>query len=199
MTDLALGKISQLAHHPHLRRQVQIHPEGSWTARFCRPRGLEYCQARHSGTISVGFFYVGKITNLCDANVKREQVNSIEDALRNLSHPQHVQVSSVTKGGATVDATQQILVETLPPILVLHLKRFHYDTSANGVVKIGKQVTFGPELEIPSGAKFHYEARNIDSYFGAEALSSGHRSAQLTRYKLFAGMCFFPLSLWRLS
>ncbi|KLO14197.1 cysteine proteinase [Schizopora paradoxa] len=102
-------------------------------------------------------------------DIQREQVNSIEDALRNLSHPQHVQVSSVTKGGATVDATQTVLIESLPPILVLNLKRFHYDTSANGVVKIGKQVTFGPELEIPS-----------------EALSSGHRGAQLTRYKLFA-------------
>jgi len=102
-------------------------------------------------------------------DIQRDQVNSIEDALRFVSHPQHVQVSSITKGGATVDATQQILIETLPPVLVLHLKRFHYDTSASGVVKIGKQVTFGPELEIPS-----------------EALSSGYRSAQPTRYKLFA-------------
>ena len=106
-------------------------------------------------------FYVGKITHICDADFQREQVNSIEDALRNLSHPQHVQVSSVTKGGATVDATQTILIESLPPVLVLNLKRFHYDTSANGVVKIGKQVTFGPELEIPSGANLHYEARML--------------------------------------
>lgn len=78
-------------------------------------------------------------------------MNSIEDALRFISHPQHVQVSSVTKGNAVVDATQHVLVDSLPPILVLHLKRFLYDTTAKGVVKIGKQVTFGPELDIPSG------------------------------------------------
>ena len=64
-----------------------------------------------------------------------------------------MQVSSVTKGNAVVDASQQILVESLPPILVLHLKRFHYDTATKGVVKIGKQVVFGPELEIPSGKR----------------------------------------------
>lgn len=85
--------------------------------------------------------------------LQRDQVNSISDALHFLSHPQQVQVSSVTKGGVTVDATQQSLVETLPPILVLHLKRFLYDTSAKGVVKIGKQIAFGPELDFPVGEK----------------------------------------------
>ena len=62
-----------------------------------------------------------------------------------------MQVASVTKGGAVVDATQQVQVDSLPPILVLHMKRFLYDTKANGVVKIGKQITFGPELELPAG------------------------------------------------
>lgn len=78
-------------------------------------------------------------------------MKSIEDALRFISHPQSVQVSSVTKGGTVVDASQQVLVDDLPSILVLHLKRFLYDTAAKGVVKISKQVTFGPELEFPLG------------------------------------------------
>lgn len=83
--------------------------------------------------------------------VQREQVESIEDALRYISHPQTVQMSSVTKGGAVVDASQQVLVDSFPPILVLHLKRFLYDTTAKDVVKVHKQVSYGPELEIPSG------------------------------------------------
>ena len=33
----------------------------------------------------------------------------------------------------------------------MHLKRFLYDTNVGDVVKIGKQVTFGPDLEIGSG------------------------------------------------
>jgi ubiquitin carboxyl-terminal hydrolase 10 len=53
-----------------------------------------------------------------------------------------------------------VLIEALPPILVLHIKRFCYDTATRGVVKVVKQVRFGPELEIgadvmvpPVGAK----------------------------------------------
>ena len=76
---------------------------------------------------------------------------SIEDALRYISHPQSVQVSSVTKGGAVVESSQQVLVDFLPQILVLHLKRFLYDTAAKDVRKVHKQVSYGPELEIPSG------------------------------------------------
>ena len=44
-----------------------------------------------------------------------------------------------------------MLIEALPPVLVLHLKRFLYDTTTRGVVKIGKSVQFTPELEIPLG------------------------------------------------
>ena len=53
--------------------------------------------------------------------------------------------------GITIDATQQVLIDALPPILILHIKRFCYDTTAGGVVKVGKQVLFGPELEIGPG------------------------------------------------
>ena len=49
-----------------------------------------------------------------------------------------------------------MLIEALPPVLVLHLKRFRYDEAAGGVVKIGKPVQFSPELEIPSGTLFHF-------------------------------------------
>jgi hypothetical protein len=49
------------------------------------------------------------------------------------------------------DASHQVLIEALPPILVLHLKRFRYDAAAGGVIKIGKFIQFAPELEIPLG------------------------------------------------
>jgi ubiquitin carboxyl-terminal hydrolase 10 len=51
----------------------------------------------------------------------------------------------------TGEASQQVLIEALPSILVLHLKRFLYDTAARGVVKVGKPVQFGPDLDIPLG------------------------------------------------
>jgi hypothetical protein len=51
------------------------------------------------------------------------------------------------------DTSQKVLVEGLPPILVLHLKRF---VSADGIVKISKPVQFTPELEIPLGTIFSF-------------------------------------------
>ncbi|KAL5490241.1 hypothetical protein ACEPAI_5074 [Sanghuangporus weigelae] len=102
-------------------------------------------------------------------DIQREQVESIEDALRYISHPQPVQMSSVTKGGAAIEALQQVLVDALPTILVLHLKRFLYDTSARDVIKVHKQVSYGPELEVPS-----------------DAISPARRTAHPAKYKLFA-------------
>lgn len=50
-----------------------------------------------------------------------------------------------------MEASQQVFIDGLPPILVLHLKRFLYDTSAKDVIKVHKQITYGPELAIPPG------------------------------------------------
>ena len=53
-----------------------------------------------------------------------------------------------------IDASQQVLFEVLPPILVLHLRRFQYDEATGGAIKISKFVQLVPELEIPLGAIF---------------------------------------------
>lgn len=79
-----------------------------------------------------------------------ESVHTIKDALARISIPQSVQVTNSTTR-VPVEASQQILIEALPRILVLHLKRFLYDVDAKGVVKLGKMVEFGPELEIGGG------------------------------------------------
>ena len=50
------------------------------------------------------------------------------------------------------EASQQVVIEALLPVLVLHLKRFFYDAAARGVVKICKPVQFSPEVEISFGA-----------------------------------------------
>lgn len=81
---------------------------------------------------------------------QREQVNTIVEALQCISNPQPVTVTSPTRPGVSVDAQQQVLIESLPPILVLHLKRFLYDTQVGDVVKVGKPISFTPELEIDS-------------------------------------------------
>ena len=58
-----------------------------------------------------------------------------------------MQVSASDLGGEN----QQVLIETLPPVLVLHLNRVRYDAAAGGIMKIGKSIQIAPELEIPIG------------------------------------------------
>ena len=78
---------------------------------------------------------------------KHDSVHAIENALTRISHLQPVQLGTSNFG----DASQQVLIEALPSVLVLHLKRFLYDVAADGIVKISKFVQFAPELEIPPG------------------------------------------------
>lgn len=72
----------------------------------------------------------------------------IEDALRGITQPETVQVHSVSRGGL-VDATKQVFIESTPPILVLHIKRFLYN--AGGVQKSPKVVGYGTTLDIQNG------------------------------------------------
>lgn len=124
--------------------------------------------------------------------MQREDVHSIKDALRYLSHPEAVQITSPTRPGVVIDATQQVLIETLPPILILHLKRFHYDTAVNDVVKIGKQVAFGPELEIGPGKYTNVIAllRVVPVFMSpTDLVTPTQRTAHPVKYQLFGGMC----------
>jgi hypothetical protein len=81
-----------------------------------------------------------------------------------------------SRPGVTIEASQQTLIEALPSILVLHLKRFLYDTKVGDVVKVSKQIKFGPELEI-----------------GGDMMTPARR-AQGGKYKLFGGTQFTSYS-----
>ena len=71
----------------------------------------------------------------------------IEDALARISH---LQPMGLGPSGDS-EASQQVLIEALPSVLVLHLKRFLYDVAADGIVKVSKAIQFAPELKIPHG------------------------------------------------
>ncbi|KAI8982818.1 hypothetical protein BD414DRAFT_491218 [Trametes punicea] len=100
-------------------------------------------------------------------DIQPENVKTLRDALQHISHPQQVQISIPTRPTA-IDATQQVLIEALPPVLILHMKRFLYDTKVGDVVKVGKQVSFSPELEIAS-----------------DLIAPAKRTAQPIKYQLF--------------
>ena len=75
-----------------------------------------------------------------------DSVHTIQDALAHVSRPQ-----SVPSGPGEASRQVTTLIEALPSVLVLHLKRFSYDAATGGIVKIDKHVQFSRELEIPQG------------------------------------------------
>jgi len=72
-------------------------------------------------------------------------INNITDALRNLTKPETL---TGDFGGRESKATKQVFIESLPPVLILHLKRFQYDNTG-GTQKIWKKVGYPLHLEIP--------------------------------------------------
>ena len=75
-------------------------------------------------------------------------VSNIIDALKGLTKPEtlHGEFNSPRGPGST--ATKQVSIETLPQVLILHLKRFQYDSSG-GTQKIWRKVGYPLDLEIP--------------------------------------------------
>lgn len=100
-------------------------------------------------------------------DIQPSHVTTVEEALINLTVAETISGvhSSSTKG--LVDATKQVFIETLPPILILHLKRFVYD-DIGGVQKSSKVLGYGPTLEIPESV-----------------ISSAKRAEAKRKYKLF--------------
>lgn len=75
-------------------------------------------------------------------------INNIVDALKGLTKSETLQGDFNSPRGSDATATKQVFIETLPPVLILHLKRFQYD-NAGGTQKIWKKVGYPLDLEIP--------------------------------------------------
>lgn len=79
-------------------------------------------------------------------DIQPENVHSIEDAIANMTLPETMHDYTSPKG-IKVDATKQVYLEVLPPVLILHMKRFVFD-NIGGVQKLSKRVNYGAKLTI---------------------------------------------------
>lgn len=75
-----------------------------------------------------------------------EYVSNIVDALKGLTNTETL---TGEFGGRGNTAKKQMFIETLPPVLILHLKRFEYNSSTKATQKIWKKVGYPLELQIP--------------------------------------------------
>lgn len=87
-------------------------------------------------------------------------IHNIVDALKGLTKPENIQGDFNSPRGPNVTATKQLFIETLPPVLILHLKRFQYDAATGGTQKIWKKIGYPLDLELPREA-FPPNKRNI--------------------------------------
>ncbi|KAL5333850.1 hypothetical protein BJX70DRAFT_45314 [Aspergillus crustosus] len=87
-------------------------------------------------------------------------VHNIVDALKGLTKPESIQGDFNSSRGPNVTATKQVFIENLPPVLILHLKRFQYDSVTHGTQKIWKKIGYPLDLEIPREV-FPPHRRNI--------------------------------------
>lgn len=79
-------------------------------------------------------------------------IRNVVDALRGLTRPERLQGDFNSPRGKDVMATKQVFIESLPPVLILHLKRFQFDAEGRGTIKIWKKVGYPLELDIPREA-----------------------------------------------
>lgn len=80
------------------------------------------------------------------------EIRTVVDALIKLTLHEKLEGAGFdSPRGAQASVTKQTLIETLPPVLILHLKRFHFDAEG-GTTKIWKKVGYPLELEIPAQA-----------------------------------------------
>ncbi|GHJ88101.1 hypothetical protein NliqN6_4503 [Naganishia liquefaciens] len=117
-------------------------------------------------------------------------VHTITDALLHLHEPEVIPGVWSASKGVNVDATKQVFVENVPPILILHLKRFLYDAEQQRVVKKSKPVAYASELTIPNevlsparrvqGKSLRYKLFGVVYHHGTSA-TGGHYTAAVLR------------------
>jgi len=82
-------------------------------------------------------------------DIQDSEVVSVTDALLANFASEQLDGFICSKTKKEVDATRSLSLEELPPVLILHLKRFVYNGATGGVQKLLKKVTFNVDLEIP--------------------------------------------------
>lgn len=94
-----------------------------------------------------------------------QKANSVKEALENFVNKDQLEGVTCTKTNQEVNAWQQMTLEKLPVVLILHLKLFDY--KGDICTKILKTIDFPIDLKLDSSKYiFAHILRIIIRYFG---------------------------------
>lgn len=120
-------------------------------------------------------------------DIGAQHVSNIIDAMKGLTKTETL---TGEFGGRGNTAKKQNFIDTLPPVLILHLKRFEYNNSTGTTQKIWKKVGYPLELQIPkeviSPSKRHlqglpkYRLTSVVYHHGKSA-AGGHYTVDVLR------------------
>ncbi|KAI2797614.1 Ubiquitin carboxyl-terminal hydrolase 10 [Blomia tropicalis] len=82
-------------------------------------------------------------------DIKPQNIKTLEDALRWQTRRESIQGYTCSKTKQIVEASSQMFLESVPPILMLHLKLFDYDLETGAGRKVLKRIDFNENFEIP--------------------------------------------------
>ena len=81
-------------------------------------------------------------------DIQSDKISNVGDAIACNFAEESIDGYMCSKTNQEIEASRSMSLEELPPILVLHLKRFIYDGSSNGCQKLLKNIDFPVDLEI---------------------------------------------------
>ncbi|KAI1156875.1 cysteine proteinase [Nemania diffusa] len=121
-------------------------------------------------------------------------VNNIMDALRHYTRSETLAEDFGSPRPDMRPPTKQVLIESVPPVLILHLKRFKFDPAVNGTIKLWTKIDYPLELELPGEifsplhkAALHAEGVGLKYrltavvYHHGKSASGGHYTVDLRR------------------
>lgn len=117
-------------------------------------------------------------------DIQPDNVHTIEDAIANMTVPETMH-DYTSPDGLKVNATKQVYLEGLPPVLILHMKRFVFD-NIGGVQKLSKRVNYGsklvihPEWMVPGREPVTYQLFGSVYHHGTSA-GGGHYTCDIKR------------------
>ncbi|KAI1133390.1 hypothetical protein F5Y10DRAFT_87361 [Nemania abortiva] len=128
-------------------------------------------------------------------DISDAHISNIVDALKHYTRSETLNEDFGSTRPDTKPPTKQVLIESVPPVLILHLKRFKFDPTVNGTIKLWTKIDYPLELELPkeifsSLQRSAFQAEGAGSpkyrlmaavYHHGKSASGGHYTVDIRR------------------